>query len=53
MLPGDGVVTFGQTQVPHVYTNAGPSTKHFTLSVTVTSGMYTSTTGGYSITVKP
>ena len=50
---GDGVTTFGKVQSPHVYTNAGPGNKHFTLSLTVTSGTFTSTTGGYSIMVKP
>ena len=50
---GDGVTTYGQVQAPHVYYNAGPSTKHFTLTLTVTSGAIESTFGGYSITVKP
>ena len=50
---GDGITTFGQTQAPHVYTNAGPGNKNFTLSLTVTSGTFTSTVGGYSIQVKP
>jgi len=50
---GDGVTTFGQTQSPHVYTNAGPSNKTFILSLTVTSGTFTSTVGGHAILVKP
>ena len=50
---GDGQTTFGKVQAPHVYTNAGPGAKHYSLSLTVTSGTFTSTTGGYSIMVKP
>ena len=50
---GDGVTTFGRTQSPHVYTNAGPGNKTYILSLTVTSGTFTSTTGGHSIVVKP
>lgn len=50
---GDGVTTYGQSQSPHVYYNPGPANnKTFTLSLTVTSGSFTSTTGGYTITVK-
>ena len=50
---GDGITTYGKTQTPHVYTNAGPGNKTFVLSLTVTSGTFTSTVGGHSILVKP
>ena len=50
---GDGTTTYGQSQSPHVYYNPGPAAnKSFILSLTVTSGTFTSTTGGYTITVK-
>jgi Flp pilus assembly protein TadG len=50
---GDGVTTYGRIQAPHVYYNAGPGNKTFILSLTVTSGTFYSTAGGYSILVKP
>lgn len=50
---GDGTTTYGQSQSPHVFYNPGPATnKTFTLSLKVTSGAFTSTTGNYSITVQ-
>lgn len=50
---GDGTVTYGRVQAPHVYYNAGPSNKTYTLSLSVTSGTFTTTVGGYAILVKP
>lgn len=50
---GDGVTTYGKTQAPHAYYNAGPGNQTFILSLSVTSGTFTTTTGGYSILVKP
>ncbi|TAK00729.1 MAG: PASTA domain-containing protein [Chloroflexota bacterium] len=50
---GDGLTTTGQVQSPHVYYNYGPGNQTFILSLTVTSGTFTSTTGGYAILVKP
>ena len=51
---GDGVVTFGQVQAPHVYRNqTGPSgnVKKFYLTLTVTSGTFTDTSGSVEISV--
>jgi Flp pilus assembly protein TadG len=50
---GDGVTTTGQTQPPHVYYNSTSKNKTYILSLTVTSGTFTSTVGGYAILVKP
>jgi len=52
---GDGQVsiTYGGNPPAHVYYNAGSSNKTYTVSLLVTSGVTTSTFGGYSITVKP
>ena len=50
---GDGTTTYGRIQPPHVYYNFGPGNKTFILSLTVTSGTFFSTAGGYSILVKP
>jgi len=50
---GDGVVTFGQVQPPHVYFNFGSTNMTYILSLTVTSGTFTTTVGGYAILVKP
>jgi PKD repeat protein len=51
---GDGTVTFGQNPGPHVYYNrTGPAgnTKTFNLTLTVTSGTFTDTSGTVEITV--
>jgi Flp pilus assembly protein TadG len=51
---GDGNVTFGQVQAPHVYRNqSGPNgnTKKYFLTLTVTSGTFTDTSGSIEIPV--
>jgi len=51
---GDGVTTYGQVQAAHVYTNqtgANGNTKTFNLTLTVTSGAFTSTSGAVVISV--
>jgi Flp pilus assembly protein TadG len=51
---GDGTVTFGQVQAPHVYRNqsgANGNTKKFYLTLTVTSGTFTDTSGTVEISV--
>ncbi|MEW5991738.1 MAG: TadE/TadG family type IV pilus assembly protein [Chloroflexota bacterium] len=51
---GDGTVTYGQVQSPHVYYNqTGPNgnTKTFNLTLTVTSGTFTDTSGSVVIQV--
>ena len=51
---GDGVTTYGKIQSPHVYTNstgAPGNTKTFNLTLTVTSGTFTSTSGAVTISV--
>ncbi|MBI2777537.1 MAG: pilus assembly protein [Chloroflexi bacterium] len=51
---GDGHTTYGQTQSPHVYynqTGANGNTKTFNLTLTVTSGAFTSTSGAVVISV--
>jgi Flp pilus assembly protein TadG len=49
---GDGTTTYGQVQAPHTLINPGPADQTFILSLTVTSGTFTSTVGGYAIVVK-
>ena len=51
---GDGVTTYGRSQLPHVYTNqTGPNgnVKKFYLTLTVTSGTFTDTSGSVEIVV--
>ena len=51
---GDGVTTYGQVQAPHVYRNqtgANGNTKNFNLTLTVTSGTFTDTSGAVVISV--
>lgn len=51
---GDGVTTYGQVQSPHVYRNQTGATgnvKTFNLTLTVTSGTFTSTSGATVISV--
>lgn len=51
---GDGVTTYGQAQLPHVYTNQTGATgnvKTFLLTLTVTSGTFTDTSGAVEIVV--
>lgn len=51
---GDGVTTYGQSQSPHVYYNSTGqpgNTKTYSLTLTVTSGAFTSTSGAVLISV--
>lgn len=51
---GDGHTTYGRTQLPHVYSNTTGktgNTKTFNLTLTVTSGAFTSTSGAVVISV--
>lgn len=51
---GDGVTTYGRTQPAHTYTNSTGqpgNTKTFNLTLTVTSGAFTSTSGAVAISV--
>lgn len=50
---GDGVTTYGQSQLPHVYYNPGPvANKSFSVTLTVTNAVGSSTSGAVIITVK-
>ncbi len=45
--------TYGQTQSPHVYYNAGPGNRTFFLTLTVSNAAGSSTSGSAAILVKP
>lgn len=50
---GDGVITYGQAQAPHVFYNPGPAAnKSFSVTLTVTNAVGSSTSGAVIITVK-